>query len=401
MMNQGHCFLNRILLIFLCLVFMPQKVLTVIGTRPEGIKLAPLVLELQSRPSEFKSIVCVTGQHREMLDQVLESFKIEPDFDLNLMAPNQTLAQITARAVAGLDKVFGEVLPDVVLVQGDTTTAFCGALVGHYHQVTIGHVEAGLRTGNKFSPFPEELNRRLISQLADLHFPPTKCSQDILLGEGVNPAKVFVTGNTVIDALMLTREKVAVEVPAAAKPLDSILSGKRIVLVTGHRRESHGKGFENICTAIRQVADAHEDLVVVYPVHLNPKVQEPVNRILGGHKRICLIQPLSYQGFVWLLNKADVVLTDSGGVQEEAPSLGKPVLVMRETTERPEGVAAGNAKLVGTSIEKIVDHLTELLSNPAVYAAMSDAKNPYGDGTASKQIADVLIATKSQVMDSK
>jgi UDP-N-acetylglucosamine 2-epimerase (non-hydrolysing) len=364
--------------------------MTIIGTRPEAIKLVPLVLELQSRPGEFNSVVCVTGQHREMLDQVLDAFEITADHDLNLMAPNQTLGQITARATGGLDEVFSKVNPDVAMVQGDTTTAFCGALVGHYHKTKIGHVEAGLRTGNKFSPFPEEINRRLIGRLADLHFPPTAHAKQALLEEGVDPATIFVTGNTVIDTLLLMRDRVTKHAPPEAAPILEATSGKRIVLVTGHRRESHGQGFENICHAIRNVADAHPDTAFVYPVHLNPNVQEPVNRLLGGHDRIHLIRPLSYEPFVWLLNESAIVLTDSGGVQEEAPSFGKPVLVMRDTTERPEGVAAGNAKLVGTSQEKIETQLNELLTNPTAYAAMSEAHNPYGDGTASKQIADAL-----------
>ena len=372
---------------------MPQTVMTIIGTRPEAIKLVPMVLELQSRPSEFKSVVCVTGQHREMLDQVLEAFNVSADFDLNLMAPNQSLAQVTARASTGLDEVYAKVKPDVALVQGDTTTAFCGALVGHYHKVKIGHVEAGLRTGNKFSPFPEEINRRLVGRLADLHFPPTEHSKQALLNEGVDPANIFVTGNTVIDSLMLTRQRVTQQMPKDAQPIAPLIADKTVVLVTGHRRESHGQGFENICQAIRNVADQFKDAVFVYPVHLNPNVQEPVNRILGQHKRIHLVDPLSYEPFVWLLNESDIVLTDSGGVQEEAPSFGKPVLVMRDTTERPEGVAAGNAKLVGTSQEAIESELTELLTNPAAYEAMSTAKNPYGDGTASKQIADALTQT--------
>ena len=372
---------------------MPQKVMTIIGTRPEAIKLVPMVLELQSRPDEFQSIVCVTGQHREMLDQVLNAFEVKADYDLNLMAPNQTLGMVTARATQGLDEVYAKVKPDVALVQGDTTTAFCGALVGHYHQVKIGHVEAGLRTGNKFSPFPEEINRRLVGRLADLHFPPTEHAQKALLDEGVDPNTIWITGNTVIDTLFLTRERVTQNIPEDAKPLVGIGAGKKLVLVTGHRRESHGQGFENICSAIRQVADQHTDAVFVYPVHLNPNVQEPVKRILGDHERIHLIDPLSYEPFVWLLNECDIVLTDSGGVQEEAPSFGKPVLVMRDTTERPEGVTAGNAKLVGTSIEKITGELTNLLTDESAYAAMSDAKNPYGDGTASKQIADAITAS--------
>lgn len=369
---------------------MPKTVMTIIGTRPEAIKLVPLVLELQRRPSDFKSVVCVTGQHREMLDQVLTAFGVTADHDLNLMAPNQTLAQITGRATAGLGDVYQKVQPDIALVQGDTTTAFCGALVGHYHRVTIGHVEAGLRTGNKFSPFPEEINRRLIGQIADLHFPPTDHARRTLIGEGTDPRAVFVTGNTVIDTLLLMRDRVLADTPEEVLPLVDFAEGKKVVLVTGHRRESHGQGFENLCAAIREVADAQEDVLFVYPVHLNPNVQEPVHRVLGNHDRIKLIAPLSYEPFVWLLNRCDIVLTDSGGVQEEAPSFGKPVLVMRDTTERPEGVEAGNAKLVGTDRAKIISELTQLLTNQQAYDAMSKAKNPYGDGTASKQIADIL-----------
>lgn len=372
---------------------MPQTVLTIIGTRPEAIKLVPLALEFARRPDEFNSIVCATGQHREMLDQVLDTFGVKADHDLNLMAPNQSLAQITARATQGLDKVFTEVNPDVCLVQGDTTTAFCGALVGHYHQTKIGHVEAGLRTGNKFSPFPEEINRRLIGRLADLHFPPTTHAEKALLDEGTDPQTVFVTGNTVIDSLLLMQEKITQQTPEELIPLEQKIGDSRVVLVTGHRRESHGQGFENLCQAIRTVADAVEDVIFVYPVHLNPKVQDPVNRILGGHDRIMLIDPLSYSPFVWLMNRSTVVLTDSGGVQEEAPSLGKPVLVMRDTTERPEGVEAGNAKLVGTNKAVIIEELTKLLTDDGAIEAMAKVQNPYGDGTAAKQIADILVKT--------
>lgn len=369
---------------------MPQTVLTIIGTRPEAIKLVPLAMEFARRPDEFNSVVCATGQHREMLDQVLETFGVKADYDLNLMAPNQSLAQITGRATQGLDKVFAEVKPDVCLVQGDTTTAFCGALVGHYHQTKIGHVEAGLRTGNKFSPFPEEINRRLIGRLADLHFPPTAHAQKALLDEGTDPETVFVTGNTVIDALLWMREKITKETPSELVELEKRIGDARVVLVTGHRRESHGQGFEDLCSAIRAVADYVKDVIFVYPVHLNPKVQDPVNRILGGHDRIILIDPLSYEPFVWLMNRAAVVMTDSGGVQEEAPALGKPVLVMRDTTERPEGVEAGNAKLVGTDKQVIVDELTKLLTVEGEIEKMAQVQNPYGDGTASKQIADIL-----------
>ncbi len=369
---------------------MKKKILVIMGTRPEAIKLCPLIRELQSRTDDFESVVCSTGQHRQMLDQVLTTFDVKVEFDLNLMAPNQTLAQVTARATSGLDEVFAKTKPKTCIVQGDTTTAFCGALVGHYHHTTIGHVEAGLRTGNKFSPFPEEMNRRLVSRLADLHFAPTAHSQQALLDEGVDPNGVFVTGNTVIDALLWIRDRVVDNLPQPAMEISKLIGDRKTVLITGHRRESFGDGFENICQAIRAVADNHPDTEFVYPVHLNPNVQDPVNRLLGGHPSIHLVPPLDYLGFVWLMDRAMVVLTDSGGVQEEAPSLGKPVLVMRETTERPEGVQAGNAKLVGVSREKIEFELNELLGNRAKREAMAKIKNPYGDGNSSKQIAEIL-----------
>ena len=369
---------------------MKKKILTVIGTRPEAIKLCPMVLELQNRSDEFESVVCSTGQHKEMLEQVFKTFNISADFDLKLMAPNQSLAQVTARAVQGLDEVFGKVKPDACLVQGDTTTAFCGGLVGHYHKITIGHVEAGLRTGNKFSPFPEEMNRRLVGRMADLHFAPTPQSQQALLNEGTDPDTVFVTGNTVIDALLWVRDKVTKEMPEDAKKITELIEDHQTVLVTGHRRESFGQGFENMCEAIRDVASAHSDWKFVYPVHLNPNVQEPVNRILVGQSNVHLVDPLSYEPFVWLMDRSTVVLTDSGGVQEEAPSLGKPVLVMRETTERGEGIEAGNARLVGTSKEKITDELTKLLNDSSARDAMASVKNPYGSGDACRQIADIL-----------
>ncbi len=368
---------------------MPTKVLTVMGTRPEAIKLCPVILELQSRADEFESIVCVTAQHREMLDQVLSVFGVQPDHDLNIMSPGQTLAQITARATCGLDDVIKKTQPAITLVQGDTTTAFCGALASHYQHTAIGHVEAGLRTGNKFAPFPEEMNRRLIGQLADHHFAPTTHARDILLKEDVAPSQVHLTGNTVIDALLWVRQRVN-ERPPELPPEIKDLQKMPFVLVTGHRRESFGAGFENICMAIRQVADDLSDVQFVYPMHLNPNVREPVNRILAGHDRIHLIEPLTYEPFVWLMDRATVILTDSGGVQEEAPSLGIPVLVMRETTERPEGVAAGNAKLVGTDRETIAAELKHLLTDADARSAMADVRNPYGDGTAARQIADVI-----------
>jgi len=369
---------------------MPTKVLTVIGTRPEAIKLCPMVLELQSRPDEFQSIVCVTAQHREMLDQVLSLFEIKPDFDLNIMSPGQTLAQVTARAVAGLDEVISKTRPDITLVQGDTTTAFSGALASHYQHTTVGHVEAGLRTGNKFSPFPEEMNRRLIGRLADHHFAPTEHARETLLSEGMSPDTVHLTGNTVIDALLWVRNRVRENTPQLP-PAIANLNGQPMVLITGHRRESFGDGFEDICQAIRTVADQLPEVQFVYPMHLNPNVREPVNRILANHDRIHLIEPLTYEPFVWLMDRATVILTDSGGVQEEAPSLGKPVLVMRDTTERPEGVEAGNAKLVGTDQQAIIQELTTLMTDGSARESMANIQNPYGDGTTCRQIADVIL----------
>ena len=370
-----------------------KKILTIIGTRPEAIKLCPLVLEFGKRP-EFESIVCSTGQHREMLAQVFSTFGVSAHHDLALMAPNQTLAMVTARAVTGLDQVFETEKPDICIVQGDTTTAFTGALVGHYHKAPVGHVEAGLRTGNKFSPFPEEMNRRLVGRMADLHFAPTEHSQQALLNEGTDPNTVFVTGNTVIDALLWTRDRVISAPPEETTEISDRIGDNQMVLVTGHRRESFGSGFENMCNAIREVADQHPEFQFVYPVHLNPNVQKPVNEILGGHPRVHLIPPLSYEPFVWLMNRATIVLTDSGGVQEEAPSLGKPVLVMRENTERPEGVDAGNAKLVGTSKDKIVSELSRLITQPDEREKMAGIANPYGDGNACQKIADIIQANE-------
>jgi UDP-N-acetylglucosamine 2-epimerase (non-hydrolysing) len=328
-----------------------------------------------------------------MLDQPLELFDIKPDHDLDIMTAGQSLAGVTSKAVEGLDRVIAEEKPDWVLVQGDTTTAFSGALAAFYQRVKVGHVEAGLRTWDKWSPYPEEMNRCLVGQLADYHFAPTDRSKNALLREGFDEKNIFVTGNTVIDALLWARGKLnnyEIELPDG---LQEKLTGKRIVLVTGHRRESFGEGFINICKAIKRVADELEDVTFVYPMHMNPNVRAPVNEILQGHNRIHLIEPLTYMPFVWLMNKADVVLTDSGGVQEEAPSLGKPVLVMRNTTERPEGVDAGNARLVGTDLDAIVSSLHELLSDKDAYNAMASVKNPYGDGTSAQQIIDLIAAT--------
>lgn len=366
------------------------KVLTVVGTRPEVIKLASVIMQLRSLPNCFVSKVCATGQHRQMLDQALVPFEITPDHDLVIMTPGQTLAQVTARAVERLDQVIEEEQPDIVLVQGDTTTAFCGALAAYYHRVQVGHVEAGLRTGNKYAPFPEEINRRLVAQLSDYHFAPTEHAKEALVSEGVDSSRIFVTGNTVIDTLLWMRDKVRQSPPELPDSIAETVDGHQMILVTGHRRESFGEGFENMCCAIREVADTCSDVVFVYPVHLNPNVREPVNRILGGHERIHLIEPLGYAPFVWLMDRATIVLTDSGGVEEEAPSLGKPVLVMRETTERPEGIAAGSARLVGTRQERIVDELLNLLRDPEQRAPMARVANLYGDGKASERIVQVL-----------
>ena len=367
----------------------PAKIMTILGTRPETIKLAPVIQQLKQLPDRFVTRVCATAQHREMMDQALKLFNITPDIDLGIMIAGQTLADLTARAIRELDPVIDEEKPDVVLVQGDTTTAFCGALVAFYHRVPIGHVEAGLRTANKYAPFPEEANRCFISQIADYHFAPTARSQQALLDTGIHPTRVFLTGNTVIDALMWIRNLVREnqpEIPAALKEL----GGHDVILVTGHRRESFGEGFENICRAIREIADGFRNTLFVYPVHLNPHVREPVMRVLGNHPRVRLIEPLPYDAFIWLMNRAAFVLTDSGGVQEEAPVLGKPVLVMRETTERREGIDAGNAILVGIRKEEIAGRMADLLRSPSLRADMGNAVNPYGDGRAAARIVDIL-----------
>jgi len=366
------------------------KVLLVFGTRPEAIKMAPLLRELRRRGDRFRTITCITAQHREMLDQVLAWFGIEPDHDLDIMRQGQSLAQVTKKAVQGLNGVMGKEKPDIVLVQGDTTTTFCGALAAFYNMIRVGHVEAGLRTDNKYAPFPEEINRRLTTQLADYHFTPTEYASSALLKEGIDGNSIYVTGNTVIDALLWAKEKVRDGDPAFPPELEKVLAQRKVVLVTGHRRESFGKGFENICRAIRIVAESRRDTVFVYPVHLNPNVREPVTRILGGHPGILLLEPLPYAVFVRLMSCSTIVLTDSGGIQEEAPSLGRPVLVMRETTERPEGVEAGNAMLVGVGEKGIVDGLTDLLEHGEKREAMARIGNPYGDGRASARIVDII-----------
>jgi len=363
------------------------KVLTVFGTRPEAIKLAPVIKELERHGNEFVSLVCVTAQHREMLDPFLQLFNIKPHWDLNIMKPNQTLFEVTVSVLSKLKPVLEQEKPDFVLVQGDTTTAFATALAAFYLKIPIGHVEAGLRTANKYSPFPEEINRRLISHLADLHFAPTERAKVNLLAEGINEGKIFVTGNTVVDALLMILER--------TKDIDplqelELAADRKLILVTAHRRESFGEGLVNICKALRTIVEEEKDVEIIYPVHLNPNVRSTVERYLKGAPRIHLIEPLDYVAFVHLMKRAYIILTDSGGIQEEAPSLGKPVLVMRETTERPEVIEAGAAKLVGTKTESIVEETLLLLRNPDLYAQMASAKNPFGDGRAAQRVVEII-----------
>ncbi len=374
-----------------------MKVLTVFGTRPEAIKMAPLVHALAA-DTRFNSKVCVTAQHREMLDQVLDLFDITPDYDLNLMKAGQTLPEVTSRILLELTPVLKEYKPDVVLVHGDTATTFAASLAAYYEQIAVGHVEAGLRTGNIYSPWPEEANRKLTGALTRFHFAPTDTSKANLLAENVPEALISVTGNTVIDALLMVKNKLECDDELAAKLASEfpfLEPNKKLVLVTGHRRESFGGGFERICEALVDVAKTHSNAQIVYPVHLNPNVQEPVNRILAGVDNIKLIEPQQYLPFVYLMNRAHIILTDSGGIQEEAPSLGKPVLVMRDTTERPEAVSAGTVKLVGTNKTKITQTLNDLLSDQEAYNAMSFAHNPYGDGNACARILDTLAGSKT------
>ena len=369
------------------------KVLVVFGTRPEAIKMAPLIKQLQSHPS-ICTKVCVTAQHREMLDQVLELFQIIPDHDLNIMKPGQTLADVTTNILNGLSPILINDKPDVVLVHGDTATTFATSLAAYYQKIKVGHVEAGLRTGDIYSPWPEEANRRLTGVLSTYHFAPTQTSHDNLVKENVDTSRICVTGNTVIDALLAVVSKLQQPHDLKTNLLNefSFLSeNRKIILVTGHRRENFGSGFENICQALKQIANQFPDVDIVYPVHLNPNVQEPVKRILSSVNNIHLIQPLDYLPFVYLMNKSHIILTDSGGIQEEAPSLGKPVLVMRDTTERPEAVEAGTVKLVGTHTSTIVSNIASLLTNSREYEQMSIAHNPYGDGQASQRIIDFLL----------
>ena len=375
-----------------------MKVLTVFGTRPEAIKMAPLVHALAEDPY-FEAKVCVTAQHREMLDQVLQLFSITPDYDLNIMKAGQGLTEITCRILEGLKPVLESFKPDVVLVHGDTTTTLAASLAAFYQRIPVGHVEAGLRTGDMLSPWPEEANRTLTGHLAKYHFAPTENSRRNLLTENLRDGDITVTGNTVIDALLWVRDRVlsddAQQAEMAAR-YPFFTGDKKMILVTGHRRESFGEGFEHICHALADIAAAHPEVQIVYPVHMNPHVREPVTRILDHIDNVILIEPQEYLPFVWLMNNAWIILTDSGGIQEEAPSLGKPVLVMRDTTERPEAVDAGTVKLVGTDRQRIIDEVTRLLTDEEAYHAMSRAHNPYGDGKACSRILAALKHNQGQ-----
>ncbi|AOQ25360.1 non-hydrolyzing UDP-N-acetylglucosamine 2-epimerase [Neomoorella thermoacetica] len=366
----------------------PYKILTVFGTRPEAIKMAPVVKELNLHPEEFTCLVAVTAQHREMLDQVLRLFHIKPDYDLDIMRPRQTLEEITTRALTGLAGVLKEARPDLVLVHGDTTTTFVAALAAFYQQIPVGHVEAGLRTGDRYAPFPEEMNRRLAGVLTDIHFAPTAKARDNLLREGIAPEHIYVTGNTVIDALKATIREEYQFGDHGLAGLD--FREKRVILVTAHRRENWGEPLKEIFTALRDLIRRHPDTALIFPVHYNPRVRQLAREVLGGQERVYLIEPLDYEPFVNLMNRAYLVLTDSGGLQEEAPALGKPVLVLREVTERPEAVAAGTVRLVGTAYRDILAAAEELLTDRQAYLQMAHAVNPYGDGQASRRIRSAL-----------
>ena len=361
------------------------KVMSIFGTRPEAIKMAPLVKELESR-EEIESVVCVTAQHREMLDQVLETFDIKPDYDLNIMKQGQTLSEITSRALMGLEEVIREVKPDIVLVHGDTTTTFAGALAAFYNQVAIGHVEAGLRTYDKYSPFPEEMNRQMVDCMTDLYFAPTEISKENLLKQNISEDKIYITGNTAIDAMSTT-----VKENYSHKELEWINPGEKMILLTAHRRENLGEPMRHIFKAIKRIVDEFDDVKVIYPIHKNPLVREVANEVFGDCEKVKLIEPLEVFDFHNFINKSYMIMSDSGGVQEEAPSLGKPVLVLRDTTERPEGIDAGTLKLVGTDVETIYNEAKRLLTDKEEYERMSMASNPYGDGHASERIVDAII----------
>ena len=371
------------------------KVMTIFGTRPEAIKMAPVVLELQKHPEQIQSVVAVTAQHREMLDQVLHLFRINPDYDLDIMSPSQTLFDITCRALNGLNEVLAEARPDLVLVHGDTTTTFVGALAAFYHQIPVGHVEAGLRTGNKYSPYPEEMNRKLAGALTDLHFAPTATARQNLLRENIDPESIFVTGNTVIDALLAT---VKPDFRFADELLTSLdFTGQRVILVTTHRRENLGEPMRHVYQALKRIVTEFPDVEVVFPVHRNPKVREVVESVLGHLPRVHLTDPLDYEPFVNLMARSTLILTDSGGIQEEAPSLGKPVLVLRDTTERPEAIEAGTVRLIGTTEETVYQEAKILLTDSARYRAMSEAANPYGDGQAAQRIVRTILWRNGRV----
>ena len=373
-----------------------QTLLFIFGTRPEAVKMAPLIKECKKYPEDFNVKILVTGQHREMLDQVLQFFKIVPDYDLNLMKPNQTLFDVTADALRGMNDIIDEVKPDLIIVQGDTTTVFTGALAGYYKKVKVAHLEAGLRTGDKYSPFPEEMNRILTGHIADYHWAPTEQARKNLIIEGIKDENIHVVQNTVIDALFLGLELIKEQGDTKYNEFfKEIDFSKRIVLVTAHRRESFGEPFENICNAIKELSTQHKDVEFVYPVHLNPNVREVVYRILSNIPNVHLLEPLDYPYMLWIMNRAYIVLTDSGGIQEEAPALGKPVLVLRNDTERPEGIAAGTAKLVGTDMEKIIEETNTLLNNKEEYDKMAHAVNPYGDGHSSEKIVGLLLEGKN------
>jgi len=373
-----------------------KKILIVFGTRPEAIKMAPLVKEFQKNKDHFEAKVCVTAQHREMLHQVLDLFQITPDYDLNIMKSGQDLYDVTSNILLKIKPVLEEFSPDVVLVHGDTATTFTTSLAAYYQKIKIGHVEAGLRTGDLYSPWPEEGNRRLTGILTDYHFAPTKTSKNNLLNEGVNKSSVFVTGNTVIDALQLVVNRTKNDETLRAKIENTIIQSgfqeldSKYILVTGHRRENFGQGFISICKALKILVEKNPDINILYPVHLNPNVRKPVNELLSNVSNIKLVEPFQYEEFIYLMNKSYLILTDSGGIQEEAPSLGKPVLVMRDTTERPEAVKAGTVKLVGSDQDNIVKEVQKLLNDKSEYQKMSKAHNPYGDGSASEKIINIL-----------
>ena len=386
-----------------------KKIMLVFGTRPEAIKMAPLVKEFQKRPNEFQTIVCVTGQHREMLDQVLHIFEITPDYDLNIMKQGQDLYDVTARVLLGMRDVLKEARPDVVLVHGDTTTSTAAALAAFYQQIPVGHVEAGLRTHNIYSPWPEEMNRQLTGRLATYHFAPTPLSRQNLLSEGVQESHITVTGNTVIDALYMVVDKIKRDKALDAEleklleqsgyDVNRLSAGKKLVLITGHRRENFGDGFISMCRAIKTLTEKYPEVDFVYPMHLNPNVRKPIHEVFGedlsGLGNMFFIEPLEYLSFVYLMEKSTIVLTDSGGIQEEAPGLGKPVLVMRDTTERPEALEAGTVKLVGTDYDKIIKEVSALIEDREYYDRMSKAVNPYGDGKACGRIVTSIISSNS------